>query len=94
MSKRKQKAQRTRQQTLTPGEPGGERPRAWTVQHTLLAMAIGLVLVIAIGTGGALFQNRTPDAPSPATTAPAVPGAPTDAYGRTPDDPHYGHAHP
>jgi len=96
--KQKQQSQQDRQ--ASTDQPGQRR---WPVQQVLI-LAIGVVLGFALSS---IMQDTTSrQAAPPATSAPAPiaddDGGPgdaddegvTDAYGRSPGDPHYGHNHP
>lgn len=87
--KRKQKGRRG-----GPASKGGQPPvglaaRRWTFKQLLLVLLVGFVLGVALG------YSLAPDAPTAGAgaTEATEQETPTDRYGRTPDDPHYGHPH-
>jgi len=69
----------------------------WPLQ-LVLTLLIGIVIGFALR--GVLIENNsivpseTTVDQSPNPTEASDGGGPTDAYGRAPGDPHYGHPHP
>jgi len=72
----------------------GEPTRRWLVQQALILL-IGIAIGFALR--GAIVADALPGSPfHPARDAAETSAREgmTDAHGRSPDHPHYGHAHP
>jgi len=73
--------------------------RWWKPRHTALAVIVGGLIVFAAGflVGSSVTEQAlAPDATQPDSGQPQTQTqtGQTDAYGRPPGHPHYGHAHP
>jgi len=97
LSGKPDKQQRQRAKRGTEPESTGKPTRRWPVQQALILL-IGIAIGFALR--GAIVADDAEAPPGStlhpardATETPPREGA-TDAYGRSPDHPHYGHAHP
>jgi len=97
MSEKRSKQQRAQAKLDERSEAADKPAKRWPIQQAII-LVVGIVLGFALR--GVFVGTDTNDPPqatveqTPSVTETPESDATTDAYGRSPDHPHYGHAHP